>query len=374
MRFTAASVALGTTVALLLSACGSGDDDSGSTADSSGGGSADVAAAKEFIADYVGQPSPFPIDTPLAKSPAGKRIAYMDCGTPICGLFYQLAQPPAEALGMELTRIDTGLSADTVATAFDTVVSGGYDGVFVPAIPTQLWESGLDALAEAGIPVATSGVVGGDPAKIGVRQVSEIQAKTAGELLAAYVVAENGDDTNAVVYQTPELQFTSVIWDAFEGKMKELCGGCSVRTADVPAATFGTRSPSVIVDDLQAHPDTKTVVFAIAEQAGGLPAALDTAGLDVETIGNSPDPAALEQIQSGDMAAGLGLDLPVVAWTVVDSLARLTTGQEPAPGAVADQPPMQFLTAEELKGDVSQGWTGYPDFAERFTALWKSAA
>jgi ribose transport system substrate-binding protein len=55
----------------------------------------------------------------------------------------------------------------------------------------------------------------------------------------------------------------------------------------------------------------------------------------------------------------------------MDSLARLTTGQPAAPGAVQDIPPLQFLTAADLPGDVSKGWTGYPEFAQRFMALWK---
>jgi ribose transport system substrate-binding protein len=56
----------------------------------------------------------------------------------------------------------------------------------------------------------------------------------------------------------------------------------------------------------------------------------------------------------------------------MDSLARLTTGERAAPGAVADIPPMQLLTAKDLQGDVSKGWSGYPDFAARFTKLWKT--
>jgi ribose transport system substrate-binding protein len=64
------------------------------------------------------------------------------------------------------------------------------------------------------------------------------------------------------------------------------------------------------------------------------------------------------------------MDLGVLVWTMVDSLARLTTGQQADPGAVADEVPKQFLTAGDLPEDVSRGWSGYPDFAERFLTLW----
>lgn len=364
-----ALVGLAVLPVLALAACG-GSDSSGSE----GAGSADTATAKEMIAPYVGQPSPFPISTPLETAPTGKKVAYMDCGTPICALFYDIASPAAEALGMELTRVDTGQAADTVSTAFDTAVNGGHDGVFVPAIPPALWERGLDALNEAGTPVVTTGVTGGDPSKIDVMQVSDVNVTEAAHLLAAYVVAEHGADVNAVLYRTPELPFTGLMADEFQQQMDELCDGCDVRIADIPASTLGNRAPSIIVDDLQAHPDTKTVIFSVGEQANGLAAAMKTANLDAEMIANSPTPETLQQMKDGDIDAALGLDLAVIGWTAMDSLARLSTGAEADPGALADQPPMQFLTAEDLPEDVSHGWVAYPDFADRFMTLWAPAS
>lgn len=358
---------------LALAACG-GSSSAGDTAGDSASGTADTAAAKALIAPFIGQPSDFPISMPLEKSPEGKKIAYMDCGTPICALFSEIAEPAAEALGMTLTQIDTGQAADSVSTAFDTAVSGGYDGVFVPAISPALWERGLDALNEAGVPVVTTGVTGGDPAKIEVMQVSDALVTTAAQLLAAYVVAEHGADVNAVLYKTPELAFTELLVEEFIKELDKLCDGCEVRSADIPAATLGNTATSIVVDDLQAHPDTEQVVFTVGEQANGLAAAMKTAHLDVEMIANSPSPDTLQQIKDGDIDAALALDLAVIAWTAVDSLARLSTGQDADPGAVADTPPMQFLTSEDLTGDVSHGWTGYPDFPERFMKLWSAAS
>jgi ribose transport system substrate-binding protein len=363
---------------LILTACGdsSNTDSTDSTAlqGASDEAPADVAAAEAAIAPYIGQPSAFPIDTPLAKKPTGKRIAFMDCGTPVCGLFFTLASPAADALGMDLTRIKTGLAADSVAAAFDTVVQDKYDGVFVPAIPPSLWQAGLDKLEAAEIPVVTSGVTGGDSSKIDVSQIADENITRSAELLASYVVAEHAADTNVVFYYTPELAFSNVMEKAFSAHVTKLCADCTVRTAKIPVASFGTRAPSLVTDDLQANPNTCTAVFAVGEQALGLPAALKTAGLSIQTIAAFPDPGTLEQIKSGQMAAALGIDLPVIAWTAVDSLARLTTGEPAAEGALADRAPQQFLTSEDLTGDVSKGWLAYPDFADRFMKLWSAAA
>jgi len=109
------AAAIATVVSLLtLAACGSSSD---SSSDSSGP-PADTAAAEAAIAPYVGQPSKFPVKTPLEKKPTGKKIAYLDCGTPICALFGQLAEGPFQALGMSMTTVKAGLKPDTVQPDF----------------------------------------------------------------------------------------------------------------------------------------------------------------------------------------------------------------------------------------------------------------
>jgi ribose transport system substrate-binding protein len=365
------AAAISAVVALLaLAACGNSSD--ASSGSDSGGSPADVTAAEDAIAAYVEQPSKFPVTTPLEKKSTGKKIAYLDCGTPICALFGQLAAAPFEALGMTMTTVKAGLKPDTVQSAFDTVVQGGYDGVFVPAIPPQLWENGLQQLKDADIPVVTSGVVGADP-YVQVQQAGEAGSANSGKLMADWVVAKHGDNANVVLYWTPELPFEAVVKDAFTKEMDAVCPRCEVRTEEISVTTFGTTAGSTIVADLQAHPDTKVAVFGIGEQTAGLPAQLKTAGLDIESVVNSPDPSNLADIKAGNLDVGLGLDLPVLIWTVADSLARQTTGQAPDPGAVADIAPQQFLTADDLQYDVSQGWTGYPDFADRFNKLWSQA-
>lgn len=356
----------------LLAGCSGTSDDGPNTS----AAPADVAAAQSAIGPYLDKPTPFPIDTPLVKRPAGKRIAFMDCGSAICGVFAALAQPAAKQLGMELTPIKAGLSADSVNAAFDTVVQADYDGVFVPAIQPSLWKRGLDQLEEAGIPVVTAGVVGVDPTKVELSQVSDTMIDRTAKLLAAYVVAKQGDEAKVVFYVTPEVAFNPVLGDAFTTEFARLCPRCSTRTVKVPAAALGTQAPTIISDDLQAHPDTSAAVFAQSEATAGLPQALKTAGIsdDLLTMGVFPDPSTLQLIKTGQIDVGLGFDAPVVAWTEMDSLARLTTGQPVAPGAAADTPPQQFLTQAALTGDVSRGWVAYPDFQKRFEALWSQAS
>ncbi len=369
------AAALAGALALVLGACGgSGDTDAGSPTSAA---PADVDAAKAAIKPYVDQPTPFPIETPLAVKPTGKRIAFMDCGSAICGVFAALAKPAAEQLGMEFTPIKSGLSADSVNAAFNTVVQAKYDGVFVPAIQPSLWKRGLEQLDAAGIHVTTAGVVGVDTSKVAMSQVSDTMIERTAKLAASYVVAEQGDKADVVFYVTPEIAFNPVLEKTFSAELTRLCPACSVRSEKVPAAALGTQAPTIISDDLQAHPKTTAAVFGQSEATAGLPQALKTAGIDPSLLklGIFPDPATLQLIKDGQIDVGLGFDAPVVAWTEIDSLARLSTGEPVAPGAKADTPPQQFLTKEILADkDVSRGWVAYPDFPKRFAALWSQAS
>ena len=294
----------------------------------------------------------------------------LDCGAPVCGLFAQLADAPAKILGMEITHIKSGTTADGVAAAFDTVLAGGFDGVLVPAIAPSLWNRYLDQLNEAKIPVVTTGIIGVDPNKVPVAAAAEPSSSLSAKILANWTVAQDGPATTVVFYNTPELSFSNLISKTFVESMHTICTACVVRVVDIPIASFGSNSPTIVVDDLLAHPDTTAAVFAIGEQAIGLSSALSVANIKVHMALNSPDPSVLANIQQGKYDVGLGIDLTVLTWTLIDSLARLTTGQEPSEGARADLLARQLVTSANFKDSVEHGWAGYPDFADRFQALW----
>ena len=72
--------------------------------------------------------------------------------------------------------------------------------------------------------------------------------------------------------------------------MDELCPDCKVRTTDIPITSIGTKAPSDIVSDLQRNPQTNVAVFPTLAAALGLPAALKTAGIDVDVVEAAPLP------------------------------------------------------------------------------------
>jgi ribose transport system substrate-binding protein len=384
-------VALVALCAAALAACGGGGSSSSSSSESSEassggtettssesgseGGGADVAAAKKAVAEFTGKPSPFPVTEPLKEPlPPDTKIVYMQCGSPICQLQWPLVEEAGKALGVETSRIKAGSQASEVANAFDTAVAEEPDAVLDPAIEPSLFRTQLEQLQEAGVTVVTSGVV--DPAEYGVETADFFRpsVEKTGKLLAAKAVAEKGDEANIVYYEVPELSFIPVQKEAFEAEMENLCPECSVRYVDIPLSTVGNTAPNRMVSDMQQNPETNFAVFSTNEMAEGLPAAMKTAGIEnVLTYGFGSTPANLQDIKEGGLTGALEIDLPVDVWTYVDEAARGILGQEESEAEKTGEPPVpdfQFLEQKDITFNPEHGWTGYPEYQEKFEELW----
>jgi len=375
IRMNRLSLAAGVTVlGLILSACGSGSEKNGNSGDPSGA-TADVAAAKALLEPYTGKASAFPVDQPLATRPsADSTFGFLQCVTPICGLVGSLLGSAADKLGVTFDVAKAGGSATSLQTSLDSLVEKKPDAILVPAVEPSVVSKQITALQKQNIPTVSNGIM--EHAKFGFTAgILDVNAmQLVGNLLAGWSVERKGDNADIVFYTIPELSFAKVEENAFKAKVKELCPACSVRVEDISVTTIGTSAPAHVVSDLQAHPDTNVAIFSSLEAATGLPAAMTVAGLKgVATNGFGPSPANLQDIKSGGITAGLGLDLPVLTWMQMDVAARLATGQDLTAGEKEGIPPMQMLEQKDITFDPSKGWTGYPDYAERYAKLWGTA-
>jgi ribose transport system substrate-binding protein len=358
-----------------LAACGSDDSsDTSSSAASTASASApkvDEATALAAIKPYIGQPSAFPVTEALKKVPTGSTIAFTDCGTPICGLFWDILQPAAKTMGVKMKRYKAGSAANTVSSAFDSVLADKPGAVIVAGTPVELWKNKLKGFQEAKIPVVTTGILGTKQYGIRAAQAAEDSSVLGGKLLADYVAANFGADSKVAFYDIPELTFTGLTGQAFQAELKKVCASCSSRVVHIPIATLGNTAPNRLVSDLQAHPETTAMVFGTDEIQAGFPAARQAAGLtEVKTLGNTPNPQGLQYVKEGKTTAVLGVDLPVLTWVLLDQAARQMAGQALTGDEAKGLPVLQFLKQEDIKFDPSKGWTGYPDFAQRFAKLW----
>lgn len=361
---------------LTLTACGSSSttnstsSSTGAAASGASSGSTDVAAARKAIASYIGKPSPFPVTDKLQKVPTGASIATVDSGTPVSSLLNQILGAAAKTMGVKKQRFAAGQAATTTSAAFDSVIAKKPDAVLANGINIELWAKQLKTLQAAKVPVVGSAVLDGKKYGLDVTQASENESQRSGKIMADYVVAKMNPKAKVVVYDVPEIQLIGLIANAFTGELKRICPACSVRRVQVPAATIANKAPSTIVSDLQAHSDTNVAVFADDEVQIGLPDALKKAGIKIPTLGFAPTPTNLQYLKDGKETAALASDLPVLAWTQLDQVAREVTGQKLSGPEAQGLGVVQFLTRKDITFNPKMGWTGYPDFAARFKKLW----
>ena len=153
---------------------------------------------------------------------------------------------------------------------------------------------------------------------------------------------------NVVYYNIPELPFTAGISGAFKSTLAEVCPKCEARETPIPIATLGNTAPQTIVSDLQANPDTTVAMFPSSDMVSGLPSALKAAGIDIKTLQVAPSPPELEYLKEGKLSAGIAADVNVLAWTMMDSAARLIAGQELSKAESEGTEVLQFLTEEDI--------------------------
>jgi ribose transport system substrate-binding protein len=331
-----------------------------------------VAAAQTAIAPFEGHPGPFPVTQALAKRPApGSKFVYLQCSTPVCALIGQLLVAPTKAIGADLTVINSGNTATSSQAAAQAALAQHPAAVMFGGVNPELFGGTLKALDGAGVAVTGVGIVGGEAYGVQESPGGTYSVQQAGKLMADWVVAHAGPKSGVVFFGTNELDFSFTMEQGFNTEMGQRCPTCLVNDQDVPVADFGTTAPAQVVSYLQAHPSVKVVVFASMEAATGLPAALKDANLHVTTLGFAPTPSNLQDIKNGGLTAGLGLDLLVQEWTQVDVTARLIAHQ-PIPQSELSID-LEFLSSPDINAaDMSHGWTGYPDVAQRFAQLWSA--
>lgn len=361
---------------VLLAACGSSSDDGSTTASTASGAStaagstADVAAARAAVAPFIGRPSPFPVTDRLLRRPEGATVAYMNGGSPVGTLLWEFLKPAARTMGVEVSQYKAGPAQNVTTDGFDSVVAARPDAVFDGAIDPARWTKQLEQLRAEDVRVIGTAINNGEQYDMDPVQGGRADMERNGKLLANYVVGHMNPEADVVIYDVAELGFTRLISDTFVAEMRRICPSCKVRVSHIPVATIGNTAPNTIVSDLQANPDTNVAVFASDEVQHGLPEALRKAGIEIPTLGYAPDPVNLQYLKDGKETAVLATDLSLSVWTILDQVARELTGQEMTGPQAEGLNVVQFLTPEDVDFDVSHGWTGYPDYPERFAELW----
>lgn len=376
MRFTkfARLSAIAVAAGLLLSSCSTGGtSDAGDAGNAPADGSVvDLDAARAFIEPYK-VASEFPVTEPLSAVPSPDTTAvFLDNGTAVSAIQAASITEAAETMGITMNVVSTGATPLDVSNALDSVVQMKPDILVIVSLDPEWFSAQLEELRAAGTTVVAAAIVNAEEFGFGPDVMSgKADSELVGEIMAAdMLVKGEGTSTEFVFYITPELPFAHAVQAGAERKVAELCSSCTLRVVDIPVMQVGSTAPQTIVSDLQAHPETQGMIFAYDEIQLGLPAAMQVAGIDLPGIGWAPTPPNLEAIENGMQYAGIGMDLPVYMWSVLDQAARIIAGDELSQAQQEGLTVKQIVVQDNVPADYSNGWSAYPDYKERFSALW----
>ncbi|WP_110590172.1 sugar ABC transporter substrate-binding protein [Microbacterium suaedae] len=361
---------------LLLASCSSSTvpDDADAPQDGSESSVADVAAAEDFLELWLDNPDKqLLIDEPLdASVEEGLEIVYLDVGTPVSAVMWENLQAPAELLGLDLRRVETGRDAQSVNAAMNTVVEMEPDGVINITLDPVFFESQIEQLDELGAPIASGSIVNSTEFGLPEAFNGAEWMKINGGVLAANAIVRSGGAEEYVFYNVPEFPFSALELEGAQAKMDELCPSCTLRVVDIPIAELGSTASDRVVSDLQANPATEYFMAAVDEVQIGLPQKLSLAGLDVDGVAMWPAPPNYEQIANGEQDATLAVDLNLMMWTVLDQLLREIGGQDYEWPDVETRAwtMTSIVDGESVPDDATAGYIGIDDYQERFAANW----
>ena len=368
---------------IAVAACGSSSSSSSSSTSASNAGAttssasgassqftpASLTEAKAGIAPFLGQGSPFPLNQPLGfKAPTGKTYVFMNCGNPECEEYIPGVEAAAKALGWNVKVLAAGLTPQTVASAFDAAVQLHPAGILDPGLDPILFKPALAKLNAAHIPVIAIAIEEGLGNGI-TGELANIPAIiNVGKEMADYVYTQEGNKTNTVFVDIPEIQLSLSMAQGFVDQLHHLCPSCSATTLPEPASTIGSTLPSREVSYLQQHPNINWLVNFSGGLFIGVPQALKAADIKVKTLDQSGGPVNMQYLKQGLQTADLATDNSEWGWFGADMIMRADHGGIPA-SMEGEAPPQRLLTQSDITFNPSNGWI-YPGYQATFEHLW----
>lgn len=296
----------------------------------------------------------------------------MQCASPSCVKLTSYLQAAVDAVGWDLKVIDVGFTAETVKAGWEQAVQGSPDAVITSGFSRALYEPELKALADRGVPVLN--MTTADPPEDGFAATQNYgpDFTKAGERLGNYVLAESGDDINAVNMTVSAFQNLTYVADGFKDTIQAACPDCPVETLDLPVTSLGGDLPTRVATYLQAHPDVNWVYMGYADMMVGVPAALEAAGISqdaVKFVTIDSLPTTAEYMKNGDfLVATDGSPKPEMMWRHIDYLLRHFNGEDTAP-STEHTLPTWVITADTLP-TTTDDFPLVEDYEAQYKALW----
>jgi len=297
---------------LVLAACGgggSGDSSGGgesSTTPASGEAGLSDAQIKEEAAKLVAKAERAPTVVPESELklknqniPKGKTVAFLGA-LAAKGIeeYFEPIKEGAEALGWTAKFYQGSIEPSKQVKFFEEIVASKPDVFMSCCIAPSISGRFLKELKEEGtisISCCTEKTETENLAKL----LSVPEDKLiAGENVANYMLAEKGEELNALYVNTKDFEVSTPYAEGLKNQVAKLCPQCEVHELDVSAEDIGKPAlATTVVSYLRAHPEINYVSTLVSALLAGVPAQMKAAGIELPITATGSDAIGLEGVK-----------------------------------------------------------------------------
>lgn len=359
-----------TTAAVLavmaLAGCTGGTSASPS-ADDGGGTTTDAMAAVTEV-DPPGEAFAPPTD---------KHIMILMCSSAGEGCVNEAEEERAiaESLGWTVDVVDGKFDPTVWNQAVKQAADTGVDGIISISGDPNLMAEAMEVVREKDIPLVLTNQAPAPGDVAGIDTYVSPDPVRGGEDIADWVIADSDGKANVLLIDAPGYTNVERRTAAIKGRLGADCEDCVIEEVDMSAATVGTTLAPAVTSRLQQHPGIDYVVapddccVSFAQQ--GVQQAGRAATTKVISVGGFDE--QLESLRDGgsSLAADLATPQRFMAWTAIDSLARLMAGLPAEEFLAAPQRLWTTANIDEASDELyEKGWNLDFDYRPGFRDLW----
>lgn len=333
-----------------------------------------VAIANKIVAKYSPNPKKIGPTTPLTSvPPKGKYVVMLSNGGDENKVLDESIMAAAKVLGWKSKELVGAVDPETQRKLYDQAISLKPNYIHISGIEPSTLSDLLVKAKKAGIVTICSACMSKPVASLEDTHIAgPRQLDLWGQMIAAYTVANTKGKANVQGITVPLYPILIRFDQSFEKNLKKLCPTCGYEANPQQLTDiFAGKTPSAVVSIMKANPNTNWLVSDLGGWMVGVPAALQAASLNgkAQIGGLTAGKSNIQGLKDGTESAWTGYSLPIVGWTVVDSMARNSVGM---PYDTKDLP-TQILTPQNIATvplTAAGDYLGVKDYESQFKKLW----
>ncbi len=330
-----------------------------------------VKLAQAIVAKYNKTPTSIGITTPLKRvPPKGKFVVAISNGGDENKVLDEAINRAAKVLGWKYRELVGAVSPETQRSIFSQALSLKPDYIHISGIePSTLSDLLVRANREKVVVVCSACMSKPVAALKDTHIAGPKTIDRWGQMIAAYTVASTKGNVKAQGITVPLYPILRRFDRSFARNLKRLCPSkCTYKENDQQLTDiFAGKVPQAAVNIVASNPGTNWLVSDLGGWVTGVSAALKNPAIQIG--GLTAGKANIQGLRDGSESAWTGYSLPIVGWSVVDSMARHSVGQP----FVTNELPTQILTKQNAKSLVltkDGDYLGVRDYQKQFKKLW----